>query len=221
MSEQRETPAVVVPTTEIATAEPNPPTNGAVTPVAIPTTVEQVAVIEAEAEEPPPVVRMRNTPAAMADLNGQQVSINGHAAVARGLELLAETEMSQNNEEMKKLDTQLDHFNKYLDKFEKKNSELTDRLTNLLQNKKEERVKRRASFMQKEEELKQEQDSFESQMRTMFAKCAQMRRTSAPVLETGVESMLETSRRIRGAGANETPIHEANGHDETETATTN
>lgn len=46
-----------------------------------------------------PVVRMRNA-APGADMNGQQASLNGHAAVQRGLEALAETEASQNTEGM-------------------------------------------------------------------------------------------------------------------------
>jgi len=169
---------------------------------------------EINAEEPPPVIRMRN-PAIMNGQQLQQASINGHAAVQRGLEALADTEAAQNNEEIKKLDTQLDHFNKYMDKFEKKNSELTERLSTLLQSQKEERLKRRASFMQREEEMKTEQDSFDNQLKNMFAKCAQMRRNTAPVIESGVDSMLEQSRKIR-EGTIEAPIHEANGHDEPE-----
>jgi len=173
--------------------------------------------LDLDADEPPPIIRMRNT---AANMNGQQqdadlhqATLNGHAALHRGLEALAGTETSQNIEEIKKLDSQLDHFNKYLDKFEKKNNELTDRLTGLLKTQKEERVKRRASFMQKEEELKAEQDTFENQLKQMFAKCAQMRRASAaPVLDSSVP--LDYNRRIR-ENANEMPIHE-NGHEETE-----
>jgi len=97
---------------------------------------------------------------------------------------------------------------------------LTERLSTLLQTQKEERSKRRASFMQREEELKSEQDSFEVQMRNMFAKCAQMRRASAPVLDNGVENTLEASRRMR-EGINQAPILEANGHEEAEAAATN
>jgi len=234
MSEQRETPPAAAPApapAASAIAEPEH-TNGiatppapAPTPVTLATNngtvgsvaeVEKTTAPELELEvEEAPVIRMRNTANMNANTNGQQASLNGHAAVQRGLEVLAETESVQTNEEIKKLDTQLDHFNKYLDKFEKKNSELTERLSTMLKQQKEERVKRRASFMQREEELKVEQDTFENQLKNMFAKCAQMRRTSAPVIETGVDNMLEQSRRIR-EGSNEAPIHEANGHEEAE-----
>lgn len=72
---------------------------------------------------------------------------------------------------------------------------------------------------QREEELKAEQENFESQLRNMFAKCAQLRRTSAPAADTGVENLLEQSRKTRENGAQQTPIQEVNGHDETEPVT--
>jgi len=221
-SEQRETPlapVILASSNDQAVEIVHPHTNGTGTLAPAPETgapIEHLDHVDIDAEEPPPVIRMRNTAAIM---NGQQdadlhqATLNGHAALHRGLEALAGTETSQNIEEIKKLDSQLDHFNKYLDKFEKKNNELTDRLTGLLKTQKEERVKRRASFMQKEEELKAEQDTFENQLKQMFAKCAQMRRASAaPVMDSNIP--LDHNRRIR-EGPNEMPIHE-NGHDETE-----
>jgi len=149
---------------------------------------------ELAAAEEQPVVRLRNGTTVV---NGQQQQANGHAAIQRGLEVLAEQEMDQNLEEIKKLDTQLDHFNKYLDTFEKKNNELTERLTTVIKTQREDRMKRRASFMQREEEYKAQQNSFENQVTNMLSRCAQSRRTSVPVFPAGVQDSPGQNRRGR------------------------
>jgi chromosome segregation ATPase len=160
---------------------------------------------DSAADDQQPVVRMRN---GTTMINGQQQVSNGHAAIQRGLEVLAEQELDQNMEEIKKLDTQLDHFNKYLDTFEKKNNELTERLQHMLKNQREERLKRRSSFLQREEEHKAEQNSFESQINTMLSRCAQSRRTSVPVFGASIEQSMDHHQRTlqnNGGGASANP----------------
>jgi len=148
---------------------------------------------ELAAAEEQPVVRLRNG----TTVNSQQQTLNGQAAIQRGIEVLAEQELDQNLEEIKKLDTQLDHFNQYLDSFEKKNNELTERLSNMIKTQREERIKRRSSFMQREEEYKAQQNSFENQVSNILTRCAQSRRTSVPVFDSGTQQSIDQYRHAR------------------------
>jgi len=115
-----------------------------------------------------------------ATTNGAAATLNGHAAIQRGLDLLAETDLDNNLEEIKKLDSQIDHFNSYLDRFEARNNELNKKLNTLLESQKEERLKRRASFQQKEIENRAESDALENQMRALLNRCHQARKVSLP-----------------------------------------
>jgi len=121
--------------------------------------------------------------------NGAAATLNGHAAVQRGLDILAETDLDNNSEEIKKLDTQIDHFNSYLDKFEARNEELNKKLNLLLTSQKEERVKRLASFQQKELENRAESDALEGQMRALLNRCHQAR--VRPLLEHADDAHLQ------------------------------
>lgn len=104
---------------------------------------------------------------------------SAQAVLQRGLEVLKESEVDNSIEEIKKLDSQIDHFNNYLDKFEARNKALNEKLNNILETQKEERLKRRASFQQKEAEYKEQNEALEDQMRALLNRCHQARRISA------------------------------------------
>uniref|UniRef100_A0A915JY37 Uncharacterized protein n=1 Tax=Romanomermis culicivorax TaxID=13658 RepID=A0A915JY37_ROMCU len=93
------------------------------------------------------------------------------AALQRSLNLLKDMDADPNIEEIKKLDSQIDHFNNYLDKFEAKNNELNKKLNELLEAQKEERLKRKASFEQREMEYKEQSNSLRDQMQALLSRC--------------------------------------------------
>uniref|UniRef100_A0A8R1TRN6 Uncharacterized protein n=1 Tax=Onchocerca volvulus TaxID=6282 RepID=A0A8R1TRN6_ONCVO len=115
------------------------------------------SVPSVQAEENVPVVRMRNRPLTQiqqqATTNGTMSEINENnknsslAALQRGLEVLNEvTPEDDGNEEIRRLDSQLDHLNHYMDKVEERIKAHNEKLMNTLKHQREEREKRRRSF---------------------------------------------------------------------------
>ncbi|CDW55912.1 UPF0184 domain containing protein [Trichuris trichiura] len=113
--------------------------------------------------------------------NGEEVRFrgvqngNGFDAVRRGLTTLAETEIEENLSEIRKLDSQIDHLNDYIAKVERRNSELNDRLQTFLESQRKERAQRRASFYQRQQESREEEAEFNSQVQAMLMRCQQAR----------------------------------------------
>ncbi|KFD70636.1 hypothetical protein M514_12676 [Trichuris suis] len=107
--------------------------------------------------------------------NGNVASGNGFEAVRRGLTTLAETEIEENLSEIRKLDSQIDHLNDYIAKVERRNSELNDRLQTFLESQRKERAQRRASFYQRQQESREEEAEFNSQVQAMLMRCQQAR----------------------------------------------
>uniref|UniRef100_A0A5S6R3R8 Uncharacterized protein n=1 Tax=Trichuris muris TaxID=70415 RepID=A0A5S6R3R8_TRIMR len=114
-------------------------------------------------------VQFRNT------RNGSTPIGNGFEAVRRGLTTLAETEIEENLSEIRKLDSQIDHLNDYMAKVERRNSELNDRLQTFLESQRKERAQRRASFYQRQQESREEEAEFNSQVQAMLVRCQQAR----------------------------------------------
>ncbi|VDK82532.1 unnamed protein product [Litomosoides sigmodontis] len=103
------------------------------------------------------VVRMRNRPLSQTQqqtaINGTISGVNGNsknsslAVLQHGLEVLNEiTTEDDGNEEIRKLDSQLDHLNHYMDKVEERIKTHNEKLMDTLKHQREEREKRRRSF---------------------------------------------------------------------------
>lgn len=102
--------------------------------------------------------------------NGATNGSNGdsHAVLHRGLEVLNETEMDEGSEEIRKLDSQLDHLNHYMDKVEERIKAHNEKLMDTLRQQKEEREKRRRSFHERIAQNQQEDDDFQRQISTLL-----------------------------------------------------
>ncbi|WKY15504.1 hypothetical protein Q1695_000745 [Nippostrongylus brasiliensis] len=109
-------------------------------------------------EQQEPVVRMRNRP--LNETNGAQ------NAVLRGLEALQEN--SEDIEEIRKLDSQLDHLNDYMSKMEERLKLHNEKLMETLRHQKEEREKRRRSFHERMTQNRAEDTAFQQQMATIL-----------------------------------------------------
>ena len=112
-------------------------------------------------EEATPVVRMRNNsrqPLAAAE-NGAAME-----AVQRGLDALIEGETSEETEEIKKINSQLDHLNDYMSKVEERIKAHNQKLMETLAQQKKEREKRRQSFHERMQTTQAEDSDFSKQM---------------------------------------------------------
>uniref|UniRef100_A0A7E4VSR3 Sec2p domain-containing protein n=1 Tax=Panagrellus redivivus TaxID=6233 RepID=A0A7E4VSR3_PANRE len=95
---------------------------------------------------------------------------NPAAVLQRTMEALYEAppEIEDNNEEIRKLDSQLDHLNDYMEKVEERLKEHNERITAMLQEQKAEREKRRQSFHERMQATKQEDDDFQAQLAALL-----------------------------------------------------
>ncbi|KAK6057683.1 hypothetical protein COOONC_04759 [Cooperia oncophora] len=109
-------------------------------------------------EEQQPVVRMRGRP--LNDTNGAQ------SALQRGLEALQEG--SEDVDEIRKLDSQLDHLNDYMSKMEERLKLHNEKLMETLRQQKEEREKRRRSFHERMTQNQAEDTAFQQQMASIL-----------------------------------------------------
>lgn len=152
------------------------------------------ATTNGAAEESTPVVRLRNKPPlaptqAQATKNGKP---NGdHATLTvlqRGLEALNEVspEVDESAEEIRKLDSQLDHLNTYMGKVEEKIKAHNEKLMDTLKHQKEEREKRRRSFHERLQQSQQEDDDFQTQMASI------LRRVDVSKNRASVYDMIKT-----------------------------
>lgn len=127
------------------------------------------------AEESVPVVRMRNkTPLTQtqeqAPMSGTNANGNSLAVLQRGLDALNEVspEIEDGVEEIRKLDSQLDHLNSYMDKVEERIRAHNEKLMDTLKHQKEEREKRRRSFHERLLQNQQEDDDFQRQISSIL-----------------------------------------------------
>lgn len=130
-------------------------------------------------EESVPVVRMRNKPPLSqiqqeATTNGTAPdaignSNNSRSVLQRGLDVLNEiTPEDDGSEEIRKLDSQLDHLNHYMDKVEERIKAHNEKLMDTLRQQREEREKRRRSFHERIAQNQQEDDDFQRQISTLL-----------------------------------------------------
>ncbi|KAL6724781.1 hypothetical protein Aduo_019638 [Ancylostoma duodenale] len=120
-------------------------------------------------EEQQPVVRMRGRP--LNETNGTNATngTNGGAqnVLQRGLEALQEN-CSEETEEIRKLDSQLDHLNDYMSKMEERLKLHNEKLMETLRHQKEEREKRRRSFHERMTQNQAEDTAFQQQMASIL-----------------------------------------------------
>ncbi|EPB80539.1 hypothetical protein ANCCEY_00436 [Ancylostoma ceylanicum] len=119
-------------------------------------------------EEQQPVVRMRGRP--LNETNGTNATngTNGaQNALQRGLEALQEN-CSEETEEIRKLDSQLDHLNDYMSKMEERLKLHNEKLMETLRHQKEEREKRRRSFHERMTQNQAEDTAFQQQMASIL-----------------------------------------------------
>ncbi|KAF8381224.1 hypothetical protein PRIPAC_70366, partial [Pristionchus pacificus] len=121
---------------------------------------------------PPVVVRMRNRQ----PLADKQTADNTAAfdAVQRGLEVLAEGETSEETEEIKKLNSQMDHLNDYMNKVEQRLKAHNEKLMETLATQKAEREKRRQSFHERMATNQEEDTDFSKKMADILSRVNQV-----------------------------------------------
>lgn len=120
-----------------------------------------------EQKEQDQVVKMRD----------RNVNAAAHSALARGIEALNEGEVTEETEEIRKLDTQLDHLNDYMAKMEERLKAHNDRMMETLKQQKEEREKRRRSFHERMSQNQSEDEEFKKQMSTILKRVQSVKRT--------------------------------------------
>ncbi|CAP32771.2 Protein CBG14145 [Caenorhabditis briggsae] len=121
-----------------------------------------------EQKEQEPIVKMRE----------RNVNAAAHSALARGIEALNEGEVTEETEEIRKLDTQLDHLNDYMSKMEERLKAHNDRMMETLKQQKEEREKRRRSFHERMSQNQSEDEEFKKQMSSILKRVQSVKRTN-------------------------------------------
>jgi len=133
--------------------------------------VENADVIT-DMQESPVRLRARNT-----DLLDNTSAMQ---ALARGMTMLNENPSTEENlDEIRNLDSQLDHLNDYMNKIEEKITVHHQKLTEQLQQQREEREERRRSFHQRLQTSQQEDNDFHSQVSEMLNRIQSSQRQSA------------------------------------------
>uniref|UniRef100_A0A1I7UAI8 Uncharacterized protein n=1 Tax=Caenorhabditis tropicalis TaxID=1561998 RepID=A0A1I7UAI8_9PELO len=122
-----------------------------------------------EQKEQEPIVKMRD----------RNVNAAAHSALARGIEALNEGETTEESEEMRKLDTQLDHLNEYMSKMEERLKAHNDRMMETLKQQKEEREKRRRSFHERMSQNQSEDEEFKKKMSNILQRVQSVKRPTA------------------------------------------
>ncbi|KAK6112375.1 hypothetical protein QQG55_47445 [Brugia pahangi] len=170
--EQQQQPLLLEPVQSQVTDDKNKPSSGQTIKLSLPSV---------EAEDTVTVVRMRNRPLSKIQ---QQVTTNGTvpernennknsslAVLQHGLEVLNEiTPEDDGNEEIRRLDSQLDHLNHYMDKVEERIKAHNEKLMDTLKHQREEREKRRRSFHERIALNQQEDDDFQRQISTLLSR---------------------------------------------------
>ncbi|UMM40996.1 hypothetical protein L5515_017455 [Caenorhabditis briggsae] len=108
----------------------------------------------------------------------RNVNAAAHSALARGIEALNEGEVTEETEEIRKLDTQLDHLNDYMSKMEERLKAHNDRMMETLKQQKEEREKRRRSFHERMSQNQSEDEEFKKQMSSILKRVQSVKRTN-------------------------------------------
>ncbi|CAI2356790.1 unnamed protein product [Caenorhabditis sp. 36 PRJEB53466] len=119
-------------------------------------------------QEKEPIVKMRE----------RNVNAAAHSALARGIEALNDGDVTEETEEIRKLDTQLDHLNDYMSKMEERLKAHNDRMMETLKQQKEEREKRRRSFHERMSQNQSEDEEFKKQMSNILKRVQSVKRTN-------------------------------------------
>jgi len=107
----------------------------------------------------------------------------------------ASPDHEDNTEEIRRLDSQLDHLNEYMDRVEQRLKEHNEKLMETLRQQKEDREKRRQSFHERLEASQKEDDDFQRQLSQILNR-VDISRNSLHISEptaAGEEEMLEKS----------------------------
>ncbi|CAJ0583271.1 unnamed protein product, partial [Mesorhabditis spiculigera] len=154
-----------------------------------------MAPVEEKQTEEPVVVRMRNrggsaAPAPQAtplqptiheeekeekEEKEEMANSTVHQALFRGMGVLQEGETSEETEEIRKLNSQMDHLNDYMGKVEERLKEHNKKMMETLEHQKAEREKRRRSFHERLQTNQQEDDDFQKQMAAILGRVNNMR----------------------------------------------
>uniref|UniRef100_A0AC35TYI9 Uncharacterized protein n=1 Tax=Rhabditophanes sp. KR3021 TaxID=114890 RepID=A0AC35TYI9_9BILA len=133
-----------------------------------------------ESEVAAAAVKMRgtrlNAVSPLATNNNEGVGVNvdyntikdgsTHSLIGRTMGILQETdpEHEESSEEIRRLDSQLDHLNEYMNKVEKRLRDHSDKLIATLQEQREEREKRRQSFHERIATAEQEDTDYKARL---------------------------------------------------------
>ncbi|TKR81894.1 hypothetical protein L596_015693 [Steinernema carpocapsae] len=120
-----------------------------------------------------PVVKMRQK-SPLTSSNGSAApggtTQSAASALMRGMEALHELppDLEDGNEEIRKLDTQLDHLSDYMSKLEDRLSKHHSKMMETLERNKSEREKKRQSFHERMLSTQQEDDEFQRQLSSLL-----------------------------------------------------
>uniref|UniRef100_A0A914GTU2 Uncharacterized protein n=1 Tax=Globodera rostochiensis TaxID=31243 RepID=A0A914GTU2_GLORO len=101
-------------------------------------------------------------------------------------------ELEDNQEEIRKLDSQLDHLSDYMDRVEERLKAHNDKLMETLRQQREDREKRRRSFQERLEQSRQEDDEFQQQLSSVLSRMDSVR-----------NKKMETDGRMNAPAKNE------------------
>ncbi|CAJ0610309.1 unnamed protein product [Cylicocyclus nassatus] len=102
-------------------------------------------------------------------LNEELLAKASHVWLQKHMEVSMETEnCSEETEEIRKLDSQLDHLNDYMSKMEERLKLHNEKLMETLRHQKEEREKRRRSFHERMTQNQAEDTAFQQQMASIL-----------------------------------------------------
>ncbi|CAB3400063.1 unnamed protein product [Caenorhabditis bovis] len=119
-----------------------------------------------------PIVRMRE----------KNVNSQAHSALARANEVLNEGDITEETEEIRKLDSQLDHLNDYMSKMEERIKAHSDRMMETLRQQKEEREKRRRSFHERMSQNQSEDEEFKKQITNILKRVESVKKPATATI---------------------------------------
>ncbi|CAD5235487.1 unnamed protein product [Bursaphelenchus xylophilus] len=128
-----------------------------------------------------PVVALRNKkpPKPIAEPQIDNLS-SAHAALERAMGTINSGLVDEDDaDEIRRLDSQLDHLNEYMDKVEERLRSHNAKLVETLNQQKQEREKRRQSFHERQQTSRQEDDDFQKQLAELLGQISMSKKRTS------------------------------------------
>jgi len=120
-------------------------------------------------------------------------------------------ELEESTEEIRKLDSQLDNLNTYMDRVEERLKDHNDKLMETLKQQREDREKRRQSFHERLEASRQEDDDFQRQLNEVLSRVDVSRNNRQSMAAVPGLSAITTTANYEeeeGGSQNQPPLNE-------------